>query len=238
MLGVASAQGLQLATSPVVDDGECRLSPTRETYASDAVSERAYILFWDTSRVGDEEVTARLVPFPGSGRVVSWKLTTPVEVPERIYFEAEPGTCRAVDYPDNDVSWPIMSERMRSILLPDAPKHRTVPVTMLDFYVPTAERLIRGEPAPGVAIEGFAAVQLLEATDAMDMERSIYETDEDLPGLVCRIARLVLKDVPLPSIFRLSVYPGALLVSAEARARLEAAGATGISYGSTANWLL
>ena len=34
------------------------------------MSDTAYMLFWDTSRVGDQGVTADLVEFPGSENVV------------------------------------------------------------------------------------------------------------------------------------------------------------------------
>ncbi len=190
----------------------------------------AFILSWDTSLVGDEGVTAELVPFKGSADIIGWKILQPIEVPERIFFEANIETVRQVDYPDNDVRWPIMSERMRDILLPHASKHRVIPVIMLDDTVPTAKRLQNGIPRPGVAVEGFAAVQLLERIDAMDMDRSTFTPDEDFPGRARDIQKLVFKDTTLPSLFRLSAYPSPLFVSAAARAELDAAGIKGVSY--------
>lgn len=194
------------------------------------MNDSAYILFWDTSLVGDEGVTAQLVPFPGSQEIAGWQLTEPLEVPAHIYFEANVETVRQVDYPDNDVNWPIMSERMRAVLLADAPRHRVIPVRMLDDTVPTAERFAGAAPRPGVAIEGFAAVQLLEYTDAMDMQRSEYTPDEDLAGQARSVQKLVLKNVPLPKLFRLATYPSPLFVSRAAREELERAGIKGTKY--------
>jgi hypothetical protein len=194
------------------------------------VNDPAFILRCDHSRVGDEGVTAELVPFPGSDDVIGWKVTRPIAVPTPVYFEARVETIREVDFPDNDVNWPIMSERMREMLLHDVPSHRVIPVTFLDDTVPTNERFENGAPRPGVAVQGFAAVQLLERLDAFDMERSEYTADPDLPGRVETLVRLVLKDIPLPSLFRLSAYPSLLLISHQARVELEAAGIQGAVF--------
>lgn len=194
------------------------------------MTDRAYILFWDTSLVGDEGVTAELIPFPGSDEIIGWKELTPSDVPQRIYFEANAATVRRVDYPDNNVNWPVMSERMRSLLLPNAPRYRLIPVTFLDDTVPTDKRFHGDQPRSDVAIEGFAAVQLLERTDAMDMERSRYTPHERIPGRVKQIKELVFKSIPLPSLFRLTSYPHSLLISAEARASLEKANIKGAEY--------
>src|ERR1700755_3493926 len=121
------------------------------------MTDPAFLLSWDTSLVGDEEVTGELVSFPGSGNVVGWTRLDPLPVPERIYFEANVRTVKRVDYPDTDVDWPIMSQRMRDILLPHAPAHRVIPVVFLDDTVDPDARFAGDVPRPGVAIEGFAA---------------------------------------------------------------------------------
>lgn len=195
------------------------------------MTDPAYPIFWDTSHVGDEGVTASLVGFPGSDDILGWKDNEPLPVPARIYFEANVETARRLDYLDNDARWPIMSARMRAIVLDAAPAHRVIPVTLLDDTVPTAQRLdAAGEPRPGVALEGFAAVQLLEHADVMDLARSKYSVDEDAPESITGIQTLVFKDVPLPSLFRLSAYTGPLLVSRTTREAMEQAGLTGIQY--------
>jgi hypothetical protein len=194
------------------------------------MSDPAYILFWDTSHVGDEEVTAALVDFEGSINVAAWMMTRPVTVPERIYFEARFDTLRRLDYVDNDKGWPLMSERMRAILLPRAPQHRVIPVVMLDDEVSPAKRFKGATPRPGVAVEGFAAVQLLERTDAMDMERSSFSPDERFPGRARTVEKLILNEVALPPLFRLTAYPAPLFISAAARDELERAQIKGAKY--------
>lgn len=193
------------------------------------MTEPAAVLFWDTSHVGDEGVTAEMVTFPGAASA-SILLTRPLAVPEPVYFEANIETVRQVDYPDNNKNWPIMSERMRALLLPDAPAHRVIPVSFIDDTVPSDERFDGNVPRPGVTVDGFAAIQFLERTDAMDMERSEFTPDADFPGRASSVKRLVLKDMPLPSIFRLSAYPGRVLISCAARERLEKAGIKGVQY--------
>ena len=83
---------------------------------------------------------------------------------------------------------------------------------------------------PGVAVEGFCAVQLSDYSDAFDWERSQYDRDEVLPERVSYLDRLVLKDVPLPPLFRLAARPRALMVSAAGREALEAEHVRGITY--------
>lgn len=194
------------------------------------MTDPAFILSWDTSLVGDEGVTAELVPFPGSGNVAGWKGLDLVTVPEHIYFEANLRTVRQVDYPDNDAGWPIMSQRMRDILLPHAPRCRSIPVTLLDDTVEADQRLDGDKPHTDTAIEGFAAMQILERTDVMDMGKSSFTPDEDAPGMARDVAKLVFKSVELPWVFRLATYPYPLFVSAAGREALEKNGIKGVKY--------
>lgn len=194
------------------------------------MSDPAFILSWDRSLVAPEEGhTGVMVPFAGAAGV-SLLLTRPFDIPEPVYFEGNADTIRQVDFPDNDKNWPIMSERMRAVLLPQAPKHRLIPIAFIDDTVLEDEDRFdeRGKPRPGVAIDGFAAVQFLEHVDAMDMERSDYTPDPDFPGEALRVKKLVFKDVPLPPIFRLSAYATHVFVSAAGRRAIEEAGIKGV----------
>jgi len=172
-----------------------------------------------------------MVAFAGAASV-SLLLTRQLEIPEPVYFEANTDTIRQVDYPDNDKNWPIMSERMRAILLPQAPKHRLIGVSFIDDTVIEDEDRFdkTGKPRPGVTIDGFAAVQFLEHVDAMDMERSTYTPDPDFPGEASSVKKLVLEDVPLPRVFRLSAYAMHVFVSADGRRALEEAGIKGVQF--------
>lgn len=191
---------------------------------------QAFILFWDTSLVGDEGVSAELVAFEGSGNIAGWKGSEPINVPNRIYFEANVRTVRRVDYPDNDVNWPIMSKRMRDVLLPHTPMHRIIPVTFLDDTVEPDKRFDAGEPRANVAIDGFAAVQLIERIDAMDSNTSEFTPDEDLPGVAREVTKLVFKSIELPWLFRLSSYPYPLFVSSAGRDALYKADIKGVKF--------
>jgi hypothetical protein len=194
----------------------------------------AYALEADFSHLGDDETDARLVKFPGAEKVGGLQSTRPVVVPERILFEANRKTLANVDYPINDLAWPIMSRRMLEALLAAGPfPHRAIPLVMLDDTVPTARRLDEsGHPRPGVGDDRFVAVHLLEHTDALDLERSTYEPHGFLPGRMSMITRVVLKEPPggLPPLFRLFAKPTVLFVSAAGRRALEAAGIGGVVF--------
>lgn len=189
------------------------------------------MLWWDMSLIGDEGVTAEMVPFPGADATAGLILNRPLDVPKPVYFEANVETVNQVDYPDNDQNWPIMSKRMRDILLiPATPKHRVIDVVFLDDTVPTKERFDGKVPRPGVAVEGFGAIHFLEHIDAMDMEKSTFTPHPDFPGSAKRIQNLVFKDIELPPLFRLAPYSSPLFVSDEARRQLEAAKIRGIKF--------
>jgi hypothetical protein len=190
----------------------------------------AFALDVDAGQLGDDAPHASLVKFDG------WELITrlmddrPDKVPQRFYFAANLRAIRNVDYPRNDQGWPIMSRRMREALLSVGEvAHRAVPVVMLDSAV--ANRFdAMGNPRPGVALYGFSAMHLTAYTDAFDWERSEYEPHRRIEGRVQLARKLVLKDVPLPPLFRLSALPNLLLVSAAARDSLIAAGIRGLRF--------
>jgi hypothetical protein len=199
-----------------------------------ASSDSAYEIFWDAAHLGDDATDADLVKFPGWENVGGWQSTRPIEVPGKIFFEANLKSLSEIDFPLNNVAWPIMSWRMLDVLLRAGKfPHRAIPVTMLDDTVPTDRRLDdSGDPRPGVADDRFAAVQLLEHADLLDWEKSEFLPDKRTPGAAKMITRVVLKELPggLPPLFRLSAKPRALFVSADARAALEAAHIHGVIY--------
>ena len=79
-------------------------------------------------------------------------------------------------------------------------------------------------------MEGFAGIQLSTYLDAFDWERSEYQRDEVFPDEVYMIDKLVLKEVPLPPLFRLAARPVVLMVSAQARAAMEKAKIRGVRF--------
>jgi len=193
-------------------------------------SDPAYEIVTDPSHLGDDDYDAQIVPFPNWEMCAGLILKEARSLPVRVYFEANFDTLKVIDYPINNAGWPLMSERMRRVLSELGEfSHREIPVTMLDDTVPTAQRLdASGNPRPGVAMEGFAGVQMTEHLDAFDWERSRYKRDDDFPEQVRLVRNLVLKDVPLPPLFRLAASPRSLFVSAAARAALEKAEIRGV----------
>jgi len=195
-------------------------------------SDRAFELVTDPSHLGDDDYDAHIVPFP------KWEMCAGLiskdqrSLPPRVYFEANVDTLKVIDYPINNAGWPLMSERMRRVLrdVGEFP-HREIPVIMLDDTVPTAQRFdASGSPRPGVAMERFAGIQLTEYIDAFDWEHSEYQRDDVFPDQVYMIDKLVLKDVPLPPLFRLAARPIVLMVSAQTRAAMEKAEIRGTQF--------
>jgi hypothetical protein len=190
----------------------------------------AFALDVDAGHFGAHESAASLVKFDG------WELITrlmddrPDKIPQRLFFAGNLRQLKNLDYPRNDQGWPIMSRRMRETLLEAGDfAHRAVPVVMLDHTI--ANKFdTAGNPRPGVALHGFAAMNLSCYVDAFDWERSEYEPHRRIEGRVQLAHKLVLKDVPLPPLFRLAALPSLLLVSADGRAKLTAAGIRGIRF--------
>jgi len=187
--------------------------------------ESAFELQPEGNHLGDDDFDATLVRFDG------WEMTAGLipddnlKIPEPSFFEANIETLKTIDYPINDVSWPIMSRRMRETLLGVGRfTHRAIAVIMLDDTVTTNDRFdAAGNPRPGVAVDGFGAIQISEYTDAFDWERSEFVPHPTLKSRIFKVRKLVLKEMPLPPLFRLSAMPGPLLVSAAGRVALEKA---------------
>jgi len=195
----------------------------------------AYGLEWDTNHIIDDMPDADLVKFPGWENVAGWMSTRDIAIPPRIFFEANFQLLKTIDYPFNNVNWPIMSLKMFDALCAagEMLPHREIRVTMLDDTIPTLQRLDEhGEPKQGVANDRFVCIQLCEYTDALDWDRSEYERHPRLSGRSSWISKLVLKESPggLPPLFRISANPMHLLVSATARQKLEASGVKGCQF--------
>src|SRR6185503_6541590 len=200
------------------------------------------VLEWDLSKLGDEDYFAYLVKFSGSENIVRLGKTSPYKLPGRIYFTGNLTKLRVLDYPHNDVGWPLMSSGMRSILVKEGEfEHLEIPVVMLDDTVPESALFpTDGEYNPKYALERFTAVQLLKHLDAFDWDLSEYRRSEHTPTLVTRISKLVLKTVTggFPPLFRLSACPMLLFVSGEARRALEREHISGVSFRAISDYKL
>jgi hypothetical protein len=145
----------------------------------------------------------------------------PIETVEPILLRGVDSVIQTTDYPYTMPKLPIMSKRMLDVLL--AVKdfaHRVIPVLIASF-----EELNR-------EYHQFVAVQLLEHSDVFDWVNSVYELDEDFPGEIGEIEKLVLREPVegLPPIFRIKGDETLLYVSAKARAALEQAEIKGVKF--------
>jgi hypothetical protein len=193
----------------------------------------AFVLKWELSHLGDDEYDARLLKFPGWENTMRLSSTKEYNLPQPIRFDANFRTLARVDYPYNNVRWPIMSSRMIQTLEAVGEfSHKAIEIVMLDDTILPPDRYDQsGKPRnPKLENRDFRALQLLNHLDAFDWEKSVAERDEDLPARAQSIDKLVLKEPAggFPPLFRLSVYPVALFVSSAARTALEKAGIGGV----------
>ncbi len=191
----------------------------------------AYRINANGDHLGDDEETASLIKFAGWAKPAGLIATTEPKFPAQILFEANLDTLKIIDYPITDSGWPVMSKRMLETLLSVGTfAHRKIPLVMLDDTI--RQKLdADGKPLPNVlANHDFSAVQITEYTDAFDRERSTFVASEFIKDRVSSATKLVLKDVPLPPLFRILAFPGPLMVSAAAKTALEREGIRGIRY--------
>jgi hypothetical protein len=192
-----------------------------------------YRLFWDTKHIEGTDDDAILVPFEGKEYVCGWMSSERLQVPDPVLFEANFKFTQNSDYPCNDVNWPLMSPRMRDVLrqVGDFP-HRLIPVRLLDRTVEgPARRFPDGSLRPEVVDDRFAAVQLTKHIDVVDWERSTFRRRRTNLKSVF-FDKLALLEPPdgFPPLFRVPAQKSLLLVSAQARQALEAAGIVGVEF--------
>lgn len=191
-------------------------------------------LFWDMDHIKGTVYDATLVPFKDSGYVCGWIGPEPRQVPEPVLFEANFKVTKHSDYPCNDVNWPIMSPRMLEVLLEvGAFPHRLIPVRLVNRKVlGPARYLPHGSLRPEVIDDRFSAVQVTEHLDVVDWERSEFERKRLGVATTYSFDKVVLREPPggFPPLFRIPQKASLLLVSAEARRALEAAGIRGIQF--------
>jgi hypothetical protein len=196
----------------------------------------AYILMHDSRHLqGTNDDDATLVPFENQDHVYGWVGTECRQVPNPVVFEANFTVTRQIDYPCNDVNWPIMSSRMLALLrgLGDFP-HRLIPLRLVDSRATGSARYqLDGSLRPEVIDDRFAAVQLTEHIDVVDWARSTFKPGRINPKSGY-FTKIVLREPAggLPPLFRLASDASMLLVSAEARRALEEAGILGITFMS------
>jgi hypothetical protein len=92
---------------------------------------------------------------------------------------------------------------------------------LLDPVAPVQFVPVRLPSRPG---SGYAIMNLLAHVPCLDFERSDYDRMPGHPDRLLAVRRLILREIPLaaPALFHVAELPGAILVRADLRARLEA----------------
>jgi hypothetical protein len=193
-----------------------------------------FLLEWDLTDLGDEDFFAYLVEFAGHEDIVQLAQMKQYQFPDHVFFSGNFHKLKRLDYPYNNVQWPLMSTAMVCVLKKLGQfAFRKIPVTILDDTVLESE-LFRtsGEPDPKYTLERFSGIQIMDHLDAFDWNQSIYKRSKYVDSLAMDISKLVLKAIPsgFPPIFRLSACPTLLFVSAEARSALEDANISGVTF--------
>lgn len=185
--------------------------------------EEVYFLGWSTDHIKGSYSGIRLLNFSGSNNNIDRLMNVePYNLPEPVIFRADFRFLSQTDYPSQSLNWPIMSRRMYYALLAVKDfSHRVIPLVMESTKLDVSQPNHRTIDA-----KNFVAIQFLEHANYFDHERSIYNSEEKYPE------RYVLNKPPegFPPLFRLSVNPGAVFISAEARDALKEAGIVGTSY--------
>jgi proteasome lid subunit RPN8/RPN11 len=182
-----------------------------------------------------------LIEFPEApGNSISFlPPVKPRKLPERIEFQGIFDFIDRTDYPYNDVDWPIMSKRMLEVLQSVGDfAHKDYPIVITNAEE-GEERKYDSERYD------YVVIQLLEALDVFDWEKSIYHRDPEPPHFLSSldIEKVVLKkpEGGFPPLFCLddsapnASLPSDLYLSAKAKQALDAAGIKGIDYRPSEN---
>lgn len=191
-----------------------------------------YQIKWNISHLQDTSHDIKIVPFNGYENTVTLSSKNIYELPEIIQFNSFLPFIKnkndVLDYPSNNMSWPIMSERMFNILLEIGQfNYKVIPIKLIENQSYKIKEQISSYDIP----LNYLVVQLLEHQDYFDNVNSIYTPHPRLPNLVKKISKLVVT-LPnnIPPLFRLKICPNPLFISNEAKRALEDANIKGVQF--------
>jgi len=141
------------------------------------------------------------------------------ELPNEFCFGADYNIIPKFDFPANSLMLHIFTS-LTNI------KYRTVPVVMYNHKELEAYHIEEGIGLDDLKErnDDYLALQLLEYTNVLDLDRSIYEEHFLYPGKVGSIRKLALKrpEKEFPSIFKIEEDSTLLFVTEQAKNALEA----------------
>jgi hypothetical protein len=203
-------------------------------------ADTAHCITWDFGYIthSHQDYELEIQESPGSEWMVRLMETTTYELPESVIFWGDHELLNYIDYPSNNLNWPIMSRRMYYVLTSLGPfPHRVIPIALIDStrFPDQPERYFLADGQPNSEVTDFnslVAVQILEHNDYFDFEHSDYKPSSRLPGRVKSVNRYVLNEPTegFPPLFRLAADPVILFISAKAREALREAGIRGTAY--------
>jgi hypothetical protein len=147
--------------------------------------------------------------------------STKFNINEPVHFDASLDLLTYLDFPCNNLTWPIMSRQMLETLKKVGEfQHHTYSTVM------KCNQIHRVMNTTGLKMHNFLIVQPLEFLEPYDWENSEYTIERriDWTGneeVTANFTKLVLKE-PLPPLFRLKGNVTRLYISAVAKEALEA----------------
>ena len=184
---------------------------------------------------GEHEYDARVIQPKGYSKYGDidryfWR-PEPITDFDRIEMEGTLGLIEGVDYLHTEPNLPIMSRRMLYVLnsVGEFP-HQVIPVSIEDDVASSVYNPY--QRSGKVNTTDYVAVQILENLNVFDYEKSIYRLDEQFPGNIRRIKRMILKEPKggFPPLFRIPEERLNFFVSPQAKLLLEEAGITGVRF--------
>jgi hypothetical protein len=176
------------------------------------------------------------IPFKGENDISYYMSSIEnFELPKVINFGADFNVIPKTDFPFNSLLLTILSNKMLVLLADLADfKFRKVPVVMFNHKELEAFHI-----EEGIGLEylkecnqDYFAVQLMEYTDAFDIENSLYEEHYLYPEKIGSVRKLTLKqpDKGFPPIFKIEEDSTLLFITEQAKIALETAGIKGCEF--------
>ena len=178
---------------------------------------------------GEHDYDAEVIDPKRYGRNIDQYFWNPKPIVEfeRIEMEGILDFIKGTDYLYTQPKLPIMSRRMLYVLNSVG----TFPHQMISVSIKDNESSIYdiNKPSGKYNCHEYVAVHLLEHLDVFDYEKSVYEPDEQFPGEIFDIEKMVLKEPKsgFPPLFKIPEKSLNFYISPQAKLALEEAGITG-----------
>lgn len=198
---------------------------------------KIYTLELNTSRDGENEYDATMVPFNESDKVCYYFSNPKIYpfnlLPKIMYFEANFNYIPEIDIPFTNTSITIMSKNTLRIFEKFDNTILTVPIVMIDDTWVGDKFDIKGNINPDIPTNiDYVAIRLSEHKSYFDYEHSYYRPLRSNPSLPGRIKKLVLKepDNGFPNLFRIEEKASLFFISDNVKTALEDAGIKGCFF--------